>query len=111
MEDITTSVVTPVHSTRLRFYHDSSLDITADIQAHLAHQKGSYEVSAFRDLRYDAESKSYYVLVSWVGFEESDDTWEPLQILYEDLPKEVLSFLLSFSDAVLAAAARSSLPE
>jgi hypothetical protein len=111
VEDITTSVVTPVHPTRLRFYHDSSLEITAEIQAHLAHQKRSYEVSAFRDLRYDAESNSYYVLVSWVGFEESDDTWEPLQILYEDLPKDFLSFLHSFTDAVLAADARGSLPE
>jgi hypothetical protein len=95
VEDITTTVETHVHSTRLSFYYDSSLDITAEIQAHLAHQKSSYEVSAFRDLRYDAESKSYYVLVSWVGFEESDDTGEPLQILYEDLPKDFLSFLHS----------------
>jgi hypothetical protein len=111
VEDINTSVVTHVHSTSLRFYHDSSLEITAEIHAHLAHRRSSYEVNAFRDLRYDAESKSYYVLVSWVGFEESDDTWEPLQILYEDLPKDVLSFLHSFADAVLAADARGSLPE
>jgi hypothetical protein len=95
-----------VHSTRLRFYHERSLDITAEIQAHLAHQKRSYEVSAFRDLRYDAESKSYYVLVSWVCFEESEDTWEPLQMLFEDLPNDVLSFLHSFADAVLAVDAR-----
>jgi hypothetical protein len=111
VEDTTTSVVTNVHSTRLRFYHDSSLEITAEIQAHLAHQKSSYEVSAFRDLRYDVDSKSYYVFVSWVGFEESDDTWEPLQIIYEDLPKYVVSFLHSFEDAVLAADARGSLLE
>jgi hypothetical protein len=71
VEDITTSVVTHVHSTRLCFYHKSSLEITAEIQAHLAHQKSSDEVSAFRDHWYDAESKSYYVLVSWVSFEES----------------------------------------
>jgi hypothetical protein len=55
VEDITTSAVTHVHSTLLRFYHDSSLEITAEIQAHLAHKKSSYEVRAFRDLRYDAE--------------------------------------------------------
>jgi hypothetical protein len=53
VEDLKTKVVTFIHSTRLRFYHDSSLDVTADILAHLAHQNTGYEVRAFRDLKYD----------------------------------------------------------
>jgi hypothetical protein len=89
VEDLITKVVTSIHSTRLRFYHDSSLDVTADILAHLAHQNTGYEVRAFRDLKYDAESKAYYILVSWLGFEEDDNTWESLLQIYEDLPAEV----------------------
>jgi hypothetical protein len=111
VEYLLTKVVTFIHSTRLRFYQDSSLDVTADILAHLAHQDTGYEVRAFRDLKYDAESKAYYVLVSWLGFEKDDNTWEPLLQIYEDLPAEVTSFLANFHVGFLATMALSVLSE
>jgi hypothetical protein len=64
VEDLITKVVTSVHGTRLRFYHDISLDETVDLLAHVAHQKQGYDVRAFRDLLYDAEDREYHVLVS-----------------------------------------------
>jgi hypothetical protein len=111
VEDILTKVITPVHATRLRFYHDSSLDETVDLLAHIAHQNQGYEVRKLVDLRYDAEACAYFLLVSWLGFEDADNSWEPLDIIYEDLPQEVLYFLRSFSCASLAASARATLPQ
>jgi hypothetical protein len=87
VEYILTKVITPVHATLLRFYHDSSLDETVDLLPHIAHQNQGYEVRKLLDLRYDAEARAYYLLVSRICFEEADNTWEPLNILYEDLPQ------------------------
>jgi hypothetical protein len=110
VEDLATKVVTSVHSTRLRFFHDASLDITADLHAHLAHQNQCYEVKALRQLRYDSEAKAFSVLVSWSGFEEADDTWEPLLTLHQDIPREILDFLRRLPDRPLAMRALASLP-
>jgi hypothetical protein len=110
VEDLLTKAVAPVHSTRLRFYHDPSLEVTADIHAHLAHQNQGYEVNKLLDLRYDPESKEFYAQVSWLGFEEADNTWEPLLSLHEDIPTVVFNLLAHLPDRTLAHRARSSLP-
>jgi RNase H-like domain found in reverse transcriptase/Reverse transcriptase (RNA-dependent DNA polymerase)/Integrase core domain/Integrase zinc binding domain len=111
VEDLLTKIVTPVHSTRLRFYHDPSLSVTADILAHLAHQTQGYEVDALLDLRYDPEAKAFLIQVSWLGFEATDNTWEPLLTLYEDIPSAVLQFLASSPDRALASRASNTLPK
>jgi hypothetical protein len=111
VEDLITKVVTSVHATLLRLYHDSSLDETVDLLVHVAHQQQGYEVRAFRDLRYDAEDCEYHKLVSWLGFDEADNTWEPLLVLNEDLPHDVIAFSQQFSGASLAASARATLPQ
>jgi hypothetical protein len=110
VEDLLTKAVAPVHSTRLRFYHDPSLEVTADIHAHLTHQNQGYEVNKLLGLRYDAESKELYAQISWLGFEESDNNWEPLLSLHEDIPSVVLDLLAHLPDRALAQRARSALP-
>jgi hypothetical protein len=52
-----------------------------------------------------------HVLVSWLGFEEADNTWEPLLVLYEDFPHDVTVYLQQFPVASLAASARATHPQ
>jgi hypothetical protein len=78
VEDLNTGTVTAEHDSRLRFYADASLDVTADLLSHIAHNNQGYDVRALMDLRYDLEAKRFLVLVSWLGFEAQDNTWEPL---------------------------------
>ena len=111
VEDLLTKAVSSIHSSRLRFYHDASLEVSADLHEHLSHQNQGYEVRALQQLAFNAEDKIFLVLVSWKGFEEADDTWEPLLSLHEDIPQEVLTFLGKVSDRSLAARARASLPQ
>jgi hypothetical protein len=110
VEDLLTKAVSPVHSTRLRLYHDPSLEVTADIKAHLANQKQGYEVKALIELRYEAESKEFSVLVSWLGFDKADNSWEQLLRLHEDIPRVVLDLLQSFPDRSLDQRALDALP-
>jgi hypothetical protein len=95
VQDLETGSVTPVHSSRLRYYHDPSLDITADLLQQIAHTEQGYAVNSIRDIRLDETTQSLFVHVFWLGFEDADATWEPLAAINEgagefpgSLPKE-----------------------
>jgi Integrase core domain/Integrase zinc binding domain len=111
VEDLLYKTVTPIHSTRIRFYHDPSLEVSADLLAHVAHQSQGYEVQDLLDLRYDSEAQQFVILVSWLGFDVDDNSWEPLLSLHEDIPSVVLAFLAALPDRDLAARASEALPQ
>jgi hypothetical protein len=46
--------------------------------------------------------------VSWLGFDEAENTWKPLANLAEDVPELVERLLENLLDKDLAAAARNS---
>jgi hypothetical protein len=102
--------VTHIHSTRIRFYHDPSLEVSADLLAHVAHQSQGYEVQDLLDLLYESEARQFVILVSWLGFDVDDNSWEPLLSLHEDIPSGVLAFLAALPDRDLAARASEALP-
>jgi Chromo (CHRromatin Organisation MOdifier) domain len=109
IEDMHTGVVTPEHASRLRFYADSALDVNAELLAHIAHNNMGYAVRALCGLRFDRDSKTYQALVSWLEFDDYDNTWEPLASLQEDIPSLVAHFLAHHDDSALASRARESL--
>jgi hypothetical protein len=39
-------------------------------------------------------SQSYEVLVQWLGFSDEDNSWEPIESLYDDVPLLLHDFLL-----------------
>jgi hypothetical protein len=106
VEDLSSGRVTSIHASRLQFYSDASLNVSTDLLAHIAHNNQGFDVRDLLDVRYDAESKSYCVLVSWLGFENADNTGEPLANLLQDIPHLVSRFLDKISDQDLAAALR-----
>jgi Chromo (CHRromatin Organisation MOdifier) domain len=109
VQDLATGQVRPAHASRLHFFRDSSLDITADLLEQIAHNNSGYEVRALRDLRYDAEAKTFSVLVSWLGFDPADDSWEPIDTLNEDVPDLVSSFLAKHANRTLVDQAKAIL--
>jgi|GEM_PF-2679083 len=83
-----------VHSTRIRFYAGNSFQMTEEVQRLFVHNTGLFEVEAVLDSRFNENSNSRYeLLVRWKGFEEFDNSWEPFEILYEDVPQLVLKYL------------------
>ena len=52
----------------------------------------TYNVEALTDLRKEKDG-SFRIRVRWEGYDSSDDTWEPLARLAEDVPNLVKSFL------------------
>jgi hypothetical protein len=109
VEDIESGYLVQVHSTRLRFYHDASLDVTAELLEQIAHNDLGYDVQSIKDLRFDSETKQYQVLVSWLGFESDDDTWEPLLVMHEDVPDKVETLFRHSKKPDLVTNARAAL--
>ena len=54
-----------------------------------------YSVESVKDIR--RSSKGIELLIGWKGYTSASDTWEPLHVMYEDVPNIVESFLKSKS--------------
>jgi len=89
-----------VHSTRLKFYHDSSLNVTEELRQHTAHQGFLYTVESFNTFRWNAHSKKWEFNISWQGFPD-ESTWEPFASLLQDVPEGLLIFLINNQDSNL----------
>ena len=87
-----------VHASRLKLYHDSSLNLTEELLDHAARQGDLYEAERLAKAQYDRRTRTWEALVLWKGFEESEATWEPIEMLVKDVPDLVrrdLPFLVS----------------
>jgi RNase H-like domain found in reverse transcriptase/Integrase core domain/Reverse transcriptase (RNA-dependent DNA polymerase)/Chromo (CHRromatin Organisation MOdifier) domain len=93
VEDLLTGHVVAVHATRLKFYHDKSLNITEDFEEQIAHNQDGWHVSSIRDLRVNQSTLEIEVLVAWRGFPAEEATWEPIQTVHEDIPDVLSRFL------------------
>jgi len=94
VQNLISGKVTQVHASRLKFYDNSSLNVTEELTEYLKYQRASlYLVDEIKSLS-KVRRKGYKVLVSWVGF-PGEDTMEPLLNIYRDVPDRVLGFLNS----------------
>lgn len=83
VEDMRNEDIGDVHVSRLKFYHDSSLDTKA-ILSHLISSETGMVVQRLMSLvDYEDELK---VCVRWKGLSPSEDTEEPVENIYQDVP-------------------------
>jgi hypothetical protein len=66
-------------------------DVQEWIKSASSSNMDTYEVDSIRDLQGDGGNAK--VLVAWLGFPESEWTWEPIQQVYQDVPLLVKQFL------------------
>ena len=97
------------HASFLRFFHDSSLPINADVTAHAAYTRNANTVAKFVDFRQNSAGVPQ-LKVLWRGFPETDFTWEPLANMIDDVPVLVERFVSSLNRPALTAAYASLCP-
>ena len=90
VEDLNSHKTMKVHVQRMRFYKDSSLLVTDELKLQIAHDTTAFEVEQIKGHRH--LNKRWEFLVKWLGF-ESEDTWEPLISLFEDVHALVKAYL------------------
>ena len=91
VEHLITAERLETHTSRMKFYADASLEVTEELLQHVETTSYQFEVEALLDLRDSPTGQE--LLVSWRGFPESMNTWEPLETIREDLPGMVEEFL------------------
>ncbi|KAE9037711.1 hypothetical protein PR002_g6407 [Phytophthora rubi] len=82
-----------VHGSRLKFYCDSSLNVTAELKEHVAKQGIVLGVRAIVNHRNNPVSNEWEVQVAWIGLEDVENSWEPLRRIYADVPTKVQEYI------------------
>jgi hypothetical protein len=85
VEDLIHKKKTQVHISRIRFYCDKHLAVTTDVVEQYAWDCQKWEVEKLLDLR--KSNRRLELLVAWKGFQECDNSWEPVARLMKDVPQ------------------------
>jgi hypothetical protein len=99
VQNLLTDELKAAHATRLRFYKDKELNVTAELaQAadHNYHQL--YVVSNILDARYNEQEMFHELLVALRGFPVGKATWEASSVMAVDVPDMVAKFMESHED-------------
>ena len=98
IEHLITKERREAHVSRMKFYADSSLNVTEDLKEYIQHHDGCYEVDQIKDHRRRStqEGDSLEFLVRWKAFDALEDSWEPAEVLREDVPKMLQKYARDF---------------
>ena len=92
LRHILSAVEKTVHVDRMLYFTGEDTNAVQKMKEHVLFHKGaSYEVERLLDIQ--ERDGVECVLVQWLGFDESEATWEPLKQIREDLPELVEQFL------------------
>lgn len=84
-----------VHAQRLKFYSDSSLNITSDLLDNIGLTDSTFFPQQILDHRVNPDTGESELLIHWKGFELQDAEWEPLTTMQEDIPDMVNAYYSS----------------
>jgi Chromo (CHRromatin Organisation MOdifier) domain len=99
VENPLTKELKAAHATRLRFYKDKELNVTAELaQASEHNDNNLYFVLKILDARYNEQEMFHELLVAWRGFPVEEVTWEPYSVMTVEFPDMVTKFMESHDD-------------
>jgi hypothetical protein len=91
LEHLVTKEKFHAHSSRIKFYRDKDLDVTADLKHQITHDEMRYKIEKITDHTF--EDDEYKLFVKWQGFDQEESTWEPFEVIYEDVPSIVKEYV------------------
>lgn len=89
------------HAIRLRFYADKFYQVTEEVLEEIRSESsydGFFDVESLLECRFNDEIVEWEFRVRWKGFDEVDDSWEPLNQLLTTIPDVVDGFVASIVD-------------
>jgi hypothetical protein len=91
VEYLLTKEIKAAHATRLRFYKDKDLNVTAELAQAAEHDDHQlYVVSKILDARYNEQEMCCFPV--------GEVTWEPYSVMAVDVPDMVAKFMESHED-------------
>jgi hypothetical protein len=99
VENLLTKELRAAHATRLRFYKDKELIVTAGLAQAAEHNDHQLcVVSKILDARHNEQEMFHELLVALRGFLVGGATWEPYSVMAVDVPDMVAKFMESHKD-------------
>ena len=102
-----TGEISTVHASRLWFYEPSGFVPDATLTEFFVRDRGPLEVAEIKALR--RVKGDFELLISWLGLERTNDSWEDLRSIYADIPALTNEFLDNCDDQTLAQHAKQYL--
>ncbi|TYZ58218.1 hypothetical protein PybrP1_006446 [[Pythium] brassicae (nom. inval.)] len=91
-----------VHPSLLKFYSDSSLEVTEELLAHVGNQG---VVLSVRDIKARRKERGVWqVLIAWEGLQDEEDSWELLTSMIADIPDRAQAYVVAAADTQLTMA-------
>eukprot|EP00644_Phytophthora_capsici_P010649 jgi/Phyca11/104084/e_gw1.9.846.1 len=103
IEHLVTGRKYEVHPSRLKFYADAELNTTTELLELVSSQGMLLGVDRFIDHRFNQAFNRWELLVSWLGLQAVENSWEPLDILLQDVTTKVREYVASSNDDDLRA--------
>lgn len=101
VEHLLTGTRLQSHAIRMKFYCDGDLDQNVDLDSlkrHIASQEiEKYELESILKHKFDNDLLAMVVECKWQGFSDLENTWEPINVIYEDAPQVVKAYLNSLT--------------
>jgi hypothetical protein len=79
------------HCSRLKYYSDQDLHVDVDLKHQITHDEMRYKV--LNILNHSVQDGVFKLLIEWQGFDEEEATWEPFDVIKEDVPDMVNNYL------------------
>ncbi|KAE8881630.1 hypothetical protein PF005_g26671 [Phytophthora fragariae] len=98
---VLTQALHEVHGSRLKYYHDPSLEVNEELVSHVASQGLVLGVERILNHRFNNTTRRHELLVSWIGLESIEDSWEPLSVMLADVPVKVKEYASHQDDTEL----------
>ncbi|OWZ14282.1 LOW QUALITY PROTEIN: hypothetical protein PHMEG_00012264 [Phytophthora megakarya] len=80
------------HVSRLKYYYDADLDVTAGIREHVSLQGIVLEVRGVVSHRFNTASGELELLVVWRGLQDVENSWELAHSIKHDVPALVAQY-------------------
>ena len=81
------------HASRLKFYSDKNLNVTTAFKNMVAHNSEGHVVEKIVD--HTRQGTTVVFNVKWRGLDMAENTWEPFERLYEDIPAVIKNYIKS----------------
>ena len=87
------------NASRLKFYHDESLNVNQELIDHVGSQGMMLNVERFESHEWNAAIRDYKLLIKWQGLDAIESSWEPCKYIAIDVPVLLKKYAAMTNDA------------
>ncbi|KAE8953042.1 hypothetical protein PR002_g32505 [Phytophthora rubi] len=78
--------ITIRHAARLQLYREAARGQVEELTEQAIHGEGGHLVEALRACRLSPDTQQWELQVKWFGLDEVETSWEPAEVIKEDVP-------------------------